>query len=153
MEQHLRELVVGEPLDAIERLWDLMWRGSLSFGRRGLVVHAISAVDLALWDLLGHETGRPVHELLGGPVRDRLDFYATTDDVEVARSRGFIGCKLPLAHGLAAGPEGLRRNVETFARAREAPRSGKWKMKRTVAVHRDVSAAINQHNPPTGERQ
>lgn len=120
VEQHLRELVVGEPVDAIERLWDLMWRGSLSFGRRGLVVHAISAVDLALWDLLGHETGRPVHELLGGPVRDRLDFYATTDDVEVARSRGFIGCKLPLAHGLAAGPEGLRRNVETFARAREA---------------------------------
>lgn len=103
--------------------------------------------------LLRPARSRGARHLRRGPVRDRLDFYATTDDVEVARSRGFIGCKLPLAHGLAAGPEGLRRNVETFARAREAPRSGKWKMKRTVAVHRDVSAAINQHNPPTGERQ
>lgn len=119
VEQHLREIIVGSSVDAIETTWDQMWRASLSFGRRGLSVHAISAVDLALWDLLGQISGRPVYDLLGGPARQRLDFYATTADVHTAVAVDFLGCKLPLAHGLAAGPDGMRRNVETFSEARD----------------------------------
>jgi L-rhamnonate dehydratase len=120
VENHLAEFVVGAELTQLETIWDLMWRGSLFYGRRGLVVHAISAIDLALWDLAGKVSGRPVHELLGGPVRDSLEFYATTPDPAAARELGFIGCKLPLAHGMASGRAGLRSNVEAFAAARDA---------------------------------
>jgi L-rhamnonate dehydratase len=120
VEGHLAEFVVGADVTELERVWDLMWRGSLFYGRRGLVVHAISAIDLALWDLFGKVSGRPVHELLGGPVRDSLEFYATTPDPAAARELGFIGCKLPLAHGMASGRGGRRANVDAFAEARDA---------------------------------
>ena len=54
VEKHLRKLLIGaDPFD-IERLWDILWRSTLYYGRKGLVVHAISAVDLALWDVVGN---------------------------------------------------------------------------------------------------
>ena len=119
VEQHLSHFVVGKSPFEFEVIWDQMFRGSLFYGRKGLVVHAISAVDLALWDLMGRITGKPVYELLGGPSRERLEFYATTPDPKVAKERGFLGCKLPLWHGVSAGRDGLRRNVERFAAARD----------------------------------
>ena len=62
----LRGLLIGEdPLD-IERLWDKMYRGVISIGRRGIAIHAISGIDIALWDIKGKALGKPVCELLGG---------------------------------------------------------------------------------------
>jgi L-rhamnonate dehydratase len=120
IEGHLAQFVVGQRADDIATIWDLMWRGSLFYGRRGVVVHALSAIDLALWDLRGQLTGQPVHELIGGPARDELPCYATTFDAAAARELGFIGVKLPMPHGMASGRAGLRANVELFAAAREA---------------------------------
>ena len=61
----LRELLIGEdPLD-VERLWDKMYRGVIFIGRRGIAIHAISGVDIALWDIKGKALGTPVCELLG----------------------------------------------------------------------------------------
>lgn len=120
VEDHLAHLVRGCRSGDVASIWDRMWRGSLFYGRRGLVLHAISAVDLALWDLRGVQTGRPVHELVGGAVRERLDYYATTPDAGAARDLGFIGCKLPLAHAPSAGADGLAANVAAFASARAA---------------------------------
>jgi L-rhamnonate dehydratase len=72
-----KDLLVGEnPLD-VERLWDKMYQGTIYTGRRGLVIHAIGAVDLALWDIAGQALGRPVFEILGGPRRDRVIPYAS----------------------------------------------------------------------------
>ena len=60
VERHLARFVEGERADRIELMWDRMWRASLFYGRKGLAVNAISAVDLALWDLLGRLRGEPV---------------------------------------------------------------------------------------------
>jgi L-rhamnonate dehydratase len=96
-----------------------MWRASLYYGRKGLAVNAISAVDLALWDLLGRLRGEPVHAMIGGAVRDEIPFYATGPRPDLAREMGFVGGKMTLKHGPAEGDDGLRRNVEIFADMRE----------------------------------
>lgn len=73
--QALKEVaavVVGSPLNT-ERIWKLLWRPKI-FGRRGLATRAISAVDIAVWDAIGKETGRSVHQLLGG-YRDSAPAY------------------------------------------------------------------------------
>ena len=55
------------PLE-VERLWYRMYRGSIYYGRRGVAIQAISAIDIALWDICGKFYGQPVHVLLGGEV-------------------------------------------------------------------------------------
>ncbi len=73
----LREILVGQdPLD-VRPLWDRMYTLTNVFGRRGVVMHAISAVDLALWDIVGQATGMPVWRLLGGAYRKRVRVYAS----------------------------------------------------------------------------
>src|SRR5438874_3420143 len=67
-------LVIGQDPRRIEHIWQTMhrqyfWRGGITD------TTAISAIDQALWDIKGKETGKPVCELLGGPVRDSLRFY------------------------------------------------------------------------------
>jgi L-rhamnonate dehydratase len=74
----LRDIVVGEsPLDPVV-LWDRMYSLSLIYGRRGVVMHAISAIDMACWDILGKVTGQPIHRLLGGAYRGEVRPYAST---------------------------------------------------------------------------
>ncbi len=74
----LRELVVGEDPFAYERIWQKMYLGSRYSGRRGAFVHAMSGVDIALWDVMGKAVGSPVHRLLGGAMRRELRPYAST---------------------------------------------------------------------------
>jgi L-rhamnonate dehydratase len=69
-------LVGADPSDPVE-LWHRMYESTDYVGRRGLAMHAIGGVDLALWDLRGKIEGKPVHELLGGKKRDRLPAYGT----------------------------------------------------------------------------
>ena len=90
------------------------------YGRKGLAVNAISAIDLALWDLLGRLRDEPVHAMIGGPVRDEIAFYATGPRPDLAEEMGFIGGKMPLVHGPAEGDDGLRRNLELAAEMRAA---------------------------------
>jgi L-rhamnonate dehydratase len=120
IEEHLAPLVIGSRIDQIARAWDQMWRATQFYGRKGLVLHAISAVDLAMWDLLGRSRDTSVMRLLGGPTRDEIGFYATTPDAGAARRLGFAGCKLPLPYGPAAGREGFDANVALFEQARAA---------------------------------
>jgi L-alanine-DL-glutamate epimerase-like enolase superfamily enzyme len=74
----LAEAVVGQSARDPEALWERMYRHSWYFGRRGAALHAISGIDIAVWDLLGRAEGRPVSELLGGARRDRVPAYAST---------------------------------------------------------------------------
>ena len=60
VENHLSRFVEGEDPRNVERIWDQMWRATVNYGRKGLPVQAISAVDLAIWDLLGHIRDEPV---------------------------------------------------------------------------------------------
>ncbi|ALX65881.1 L-rhamnonate dehydratase [Microbacterium sp. XT11] len=128
VEKHLARFLEGRAVTDIERIWDQMYKSTLYYGRRGVVLNAISGVDLALYDLLGRIRQVPVFELLGGPVRDELQFYATGARPDRAKELGFIGGKMPLHHGPAEGEEGLRRNIALLADMREKVGDDFWLM-------------------------
>ena len=100
----LRDALIGEDPFDVERLWQKMYRGLIYFGRRGIAIHAISGLDIALWDIKGKALGKPVCELLGTPVRDRVRAYASmlmpdtaaevTGAVTALRNQGFTAVKL-----------------------------------------------------------
>jgi L-rhamnonate dehydratase len=119
IENHLARFVEGQRPEQLELMWDQMFRASLFYGRKGIVLNAISAVDLALWDLLGRLRGEPVTNLIGGAVRDEIPCYATGPRPDLARGMGFVGGKLPLVHGPADGDAGLRANLELARDMRE----------------------------------
>jgi len=119
IEQHLANLLAGQDPFAVERLWDQMFRATLPYGRKGLPIMAISAVDVALWDIVGKATGQPLWRLLGGKVRDPLPAYSTGNDVERYRSLGFRGFKLAMPYGPADGWDGMKGNIELVERTRE----------------------------------
>jgi L-rhamnonate dehydratase len=100
----LRSVLVGrDPLD-VEGAWDAMYRGLIYVGRRGIGIHAISGIDIALWDIRGKALGKPVCELLGEVYRDRVRAYAsmlmpdtpeeTGERVAALREKGFTAVKL-----------------------------------------------------------
>lgn len=74
----LGKLVVGEDPFAVDRLWDKLFTGSIYYGRRGVVLQAISGIDIACHDIMGKALNLPVHALLGGARRDRVRAYAST---------------------------------------------------------------------------
>jgi L-rhamnonate dehydratase len=115
VEKHLARFLEGRDPTQIEKIWDQMYFSTQYYGRKGLVVNAISGVDLALWDLLGKLRGEPVYQMLGGAVRDELLFYATGARPDIAKQLGFIGGKLPLHHGPAEGEEGFAKNLAMLA--------------------------------------
>ena len=122
VEKHMPKLLVGEDPFAVERLWDIMWRGTLYYGRKGMAVHAISAVDNALWDIVGKALQQPVYQLLGGKAggnRERVPCYCTGNNIEQAALFGFKKLKLAIPHGPADGEAGLKANEELVARARK----------------------------------
>ena len=120
IEGHLTKLLLGENALDRERIWDLLWRATMHYGRAGVVVNAISGVDLALWDIAGKASGLPVYRLLGGETKPRIPCYCTGNDIEQHVEFGFTRLKLALPHGPVDGRAGLRRNVELVRRAREA---------------------------------
>ena len=73
----LRELLIGEDPLQVESLWDKMYRGLIYIGRRGIGIHAISGIDIALWDIKGKALGKPLYELIGPPLRTKVRAYAS----------------------------------------------------------------------------
>ena len=115
---HLGPQLLGEDCLATERLADMLFRLTKPYGSTGLASYAVSAVDLALWDLRGKLLGQPVYRLLGGPARDKLFCYATGNDVDWYQELGFRAFKLACPYGPADGLDGLKRNVAFVAAAR-----------------------------------
>ena len=77
IEHALKPLVIGADPLATEVLWFRMYHATRDYGRKGSVIAAISAIDIALWDIAGKAHGVPIHALLGGAFRDRVEPYAT----------------------------------------------------------------------------
>ncbi|WP_274651038.1 mandelate racemase/muconate lactonizing enzyme family protein [Paenibacillus humicola] len=73
----LKDLLVGEDPFEVERLWDKMYMGALYYGRTGPVLHAMSGIDIALWDIIGKAAGRPAAQMLGGMYRKEIKAYAS----------------------------------------------------------------------------
>lgn len=77
IESGLKPLLIGaNPLDT-EVLWHRMYHATRDYGRKGSVISAISAIDIALWDIAGKVYGQPIHQLLGGAFRQKVQAYAT----------------------------------------------------------------------------
>lgn len=73
----LRHLLVGEnPLET-ERLWHKMYASTLYCGRSGVVLQAMAGIDIALWDIKGKALGKPIVELLGGAMRNKMRLYSS----------------------------------------------------------------------------
>ena len=71
----MEPMIVGEDPRRIEYIWQILYRGA--FWRQGVIgMSAISGIDQALWDIKGKDLGKPVYELLGGPVRDKGPYFS-----------------------------------------------------------------------------
>lgn len=116
---HLSPMLIGESVFATQKLWDMMTRLTKSYGSTGLASYAISAVDLALWDLKGKLLSKPVYELLGGPQKDKIFCYATGNDTDWHMELGFKATKLACPYGPADGLWGLEENERLVAKTRE----------------------------------
>lgn len=111
----LAPLLVDQDAMAREALWQALYNRLRDHGQRGIVVEAISAIDIALWDIAGKALGLPVHRLMGGPLRTEIEAYATgfyrrerddhlaylTAEAEQRLSEGFRSLKLKTGWGLA----------------------------------------------------
>ena len=106
----------ADPTD-IEEHWERLYDSLNRQGQRGTGVMALSGVDLALWDLLGHAERVPVYDLLGGKKKDRVQSYATGDDPEWYRELGFTAHKCP--HRWTGNDADYDNAVASSARARE----------------------------------
>lgn len=126
---YLKPLLLGQDPWDIERLWQHMYRKTLAFGRKGIGMVAISAVDIALWDLLGKAAKQPVFRLLGGRTKNRIPVYASRlysvdlQDLAAEAKRykddGYKAMKLRFGWGPADGARGMQRNVELVRTVRE----------------------------------
>jgi len=139
MDRGLRQMLIGrDPLEP-ERIWEDLYVGSAMSGRRGAVVHALGALDIALWDICGKAAGVPCWRLWGEAARLELTPYASLQpEVESfeayvdsmvawatrARAMGFRACKLeatfsgPYVHKGLIGPD--ERIAEVIAAVRAA---------------------------------
>src|SRR5437879_957115 len=73
----LADCVLGQDPFEIDRLIHRMYEGTIYFGRQGAVIQALSGIEIALWDIVGKATGRPVYQLLGGGFRKKFLAYAS----------------------------------------------------------------------------
>jgi L-rhamnonate dehydratase len=116
IDDHLAPQLVGQNIHATEKLADMMFRLTKPYGSTGLASHAISAIDLGIWDARGRLLQQPVYELLGGAQKERIFCYATGNDVDWYLELGFQAFKLACPYGPADGIDGLRRNEEMVRR-------------------------------------
>jgi L-alanine-DL-glutamate epimerase-like enolase superfamily enzyme len=127
---HLATLLIGEDPLRIEHLWQRMFRGGF-FPAGRIACAAISAIDIALWDILGKALNLPVYQLLGGRVRDRVVCYPHTGGASpaelAARSRQlveegwkFIRFGLPSEGEVLEPSRAVRAAIAQFAAVREA---------------------------------
>lgn len=129
IEHSLTPLLLGRDPSRIHRLWQEMRRG---FHWRGGLIEssAMSAVEMALWDIAGKACGKPVHQLLGGAVRERVRLYARGDlgigseveELAAAREEGFSAFKTGPGSSVEPYEESLqvRRAVECLRELRSA---------------------------------
>lgn len=121
----LADVLIGEDPRRIRPLWDRMFMASYHYGRDGAALHAISAVDMALWDLLGQVSGLSVAQLLGGEESRDIEIYASEVMPETPEEVAAIATKV-VTEGFGAlklgwGPLGrdVGRDVELASAARD----------------------------------
>jgi L-alanine-DL-glutamate epimerase-like enolase superfamily enzyme len=135
----IRDMLMGADPFEIGEIWKKLYLGTAMNGRRGVVIHAMRAIEMALWDLCGKALGKPVHALLGGKPRDFVTPYASlqpaghrfeeyrdalVESALKAKALGFKAVKSevtmngPYAHG--GMKESYDRHTEVVAAVRKA---------------------------------
>ena len=131
IEHHLAPLVLGTSVFDLERTWKTMFRNTLAIGRKGLVIEAISAIDIALWDLFAKTLQQPVYNLLGGLAQPKIRAYASQlyarkdlnilhEEAATYAAAGFSTVKMRFGYGPADGRRGMRANHDLLRTVREA---------------------------------
>src|SRR5215510_1282307 len=134
IDQYLSPLLIGaDPWD-VEFLWQHMYRKTMAFGRKGIGMVAISAVDIALWDLLGQCAKQPVYRLLGGRTKQRIPVYASrlysvplgelATEAKRYKDAGYKAMKLRFGWGPTHGAEGMQHNLDLVRTVRETVGDG-----------------------------
>lgn len=123
--QGLGQALIGEDPFEIDQLWEKMYFVSTFYGRRGAVVHAMSGINIALYDIVGKAVGKPIYKLLGGAARP-IRAYASVlmpdtaeECFELTKSlcgQSFTAVKL----GWGGFGQSMRHDIELVAAARDA---------------------------------
>lgn len=118
--EHLQHFVIDrDPLD-VTAIWEHLYHITSIYGRRGIVIYALSGIELALVDLCGKIVDAPVYSLVSETPRLEIPAYATGTDIGYYAENGFTACKLPLRNGLNAGEDGFSENLAMTHAARDA---------------------------------
>lgn len=122
----LKDVVIGQDPFDVEKIWNDMYTASFYYGRRSVGIHAMSGIDMAIWDIIGKATGRPVCKMLGGKYHNKLRAYASmlmpnteeevTEKVNTYLSQGFTAIKFGWG-GLGVSRE---QDIRLVKAAREA---------------------------------
>ncbi|MGA2052370.1 MAG: enolase C-terminal domain-like protein, partial [Opitutales bacterium] len=134
IDTYLKPILLGaDPWDT-EFLWQQMYRRTMAFGRKGVAMVAISAVDIALWDLLGKSAKQPVFRLLGGRTKEKIPVYASRlyampipelrAEAQKYKDEGYQAMKLRFGWGPIDGAEGMTKNIELVRNVREVVGDG-----------------------------
>jgi L-rhamnonate dehydratase len=129
IDTYLAPLLIGKDPFDVEFLWQHMYRSTMAWGRKGVGMVAISALDIAIWDLLGKATKQPVFRLLGGRTKPRIPVYASrlysqpldslAAETTKYRDQGYRAMKMRFGWGPVDGAAGMQRNVELVRTIRE----------------------------------
>ena len=128
IDNYLKNSLIGESIWDYEHLWQKMYRETLAWGRKGVGMVAISAIDIAIWDALGKAAKQPVYKLLGGQTKSKLPCYASklysqpldtlADEAKLYLDQGFKAMKLRFGWGPKDGAEGMQKNIELIKTVR-----------------------------------
>ena len=131
---YLKPLLIHQNPWDIEFLWQHMYRKTMAFGRKGIAMAAISAVDIALWDILGKSAKQPVYRLLGGRTKPRIPVYASrlysvelnqlAAEAKRYKDEGYQAMKLRFGWGPTDGAAGMQHNLALVRTVREAVGDG-----------------------------
>jgi L-rhamnonate dehydratase len=122
-------IVIGEDPFDYAYIWEKMYRRTHAWGRKGVGMIAISAIDLAIWDLMGKLTKKPVFKLLGGRTKDKIPVYysklysgsikSMQKEAEEEKKHGYQGFKARAGFGPKDGMKGMRENIKRIEALRE----------------------------------
>ena len=126
---YLKNLVIGEDPFDYDYIWEKMYRNTMAWGRKGIGMIGISAIDLGIWDLMGKIENKPVFELLGGRTKEKIPVYASKlysqpinelqKEAEKYVKDGFKMFKMRFGWGPKDGPDGMKKNITLAEAVRE----------------------------------
>jgi L-alanine-DL-glutamate epimerase-like enolase superfamily enzyme len=126
---YLKPMLIGRDPWDFEAIWQQMYRLTIAFGRKGIGMVAISAVDIAIWDILGKDSRQPVFKLLGGRTKNKIPVYASklysqplkqlAAEAQSYKDQGYRAMKLRFGWGPMDGAAGMERNLELLRTVRD----------------------------------